>query len=128
VRTIDILKENQKVRISDFMKALLIIDMQKGYFTPYSARYDTLGIISRINTLSDKFRQKQYPVFFIQNDGTCDNEVLPHTDDWELLPELTKLPTDIYVDKTANDSFYKSTLQEHLSKFKINDLYITGGN
>ncbi|MBA4056890.1 MAG: cysteine hydrolase, partial [Marivirga sp.] len=50
----------------------------------------------------------------------------PQTDLWSLLPELTKLPTDIYIDKTANDSFYNSTLQQNLLKHKIGELYITG--
>lgn len=31
------------------MKALLIIDMQIGSFKPYALRYDTLGVIERIN-------------------------------------------------------------------------------
>jgi nicotinamidase-related amidase len=38
------------------MKALLIIDMQNGSFKPYTARYDTLGVIERINNLSSYFR------------------------------------------------------------------------
>lgn len=108
------------------MKALLIIDMQIGCFSPYTSRYDTFGIISRINSLSEKFRQKYYPVIFIQHDGTRENELFPNTDDWALLPELIKLQYDIYINKTANDSFYMTTLQENLSNLKIRDLYITG--
>lgn len=108
------------------MKALLIIDMQKGCFIPYSSRFDTMGIISRINILSDKFRQKKYPVIFIQHDGTIENELLPQTDDWMLLPELTTLPSDVYIGKTANDSFYKTELHEFLMSNKINEIFITG--
>jgi nicotinamidase-related amidase len=108
------------------MKALLIIDMQKGCFNPYASRHDTYGVIDRVNILSGKFRQKQYPVIFIQHDGTREGELFPQTDEWSLLPELIKKTTDIYIGKTANDSFYKSGLEEKLSSLRINELYITG--
>ncbi|MBK9331901.1 MAG: cysteine hydrolase [Ignavibacteria bacterium] len=108
------------------MKALLIIDMQKGCFNPYESRYDTAGVISRINELSDKFRKRNYPVIFIQHNGTSENELIPHTDDWKLLPELTTLPGDLFFDKTANDSFYRTELEDYLKASGINELYITG--
>jgi nicotinamidase-related amidase len=108
------------------MKALLIIDMQKGCFLPYSSRHDVLDIISRINMLSAKFRKEQYPVIFIRHDGTSENELIPQTDDWALLPELTQVSTDLYIDKTANDAFYQSGLQQALTARGIDELYITG--
>jgi nicotinamidase-related amidase len=108
------------------MKALLIIDMQKGCFNPYTSRHDTFGVIDRINTLSEKFRKKQYPVIFIQHDGTREGELFPQTDEWSLLPDLTKKSTDLYVGKTANDSFYKSGLEEKLISLGVDEVYITG--
>ena len=108
------------------MKALLIIDMQKGSFKPYSLRHDTLGTIDRINSLSNDFRAHHYPVIFIQHDGTKENCFLPNTNDWEILPELVRLPNDIIISKTANDSFYKTVLQEKLSKTDVTELFITG--
>lgn len=108
------------------MKALLIIDMQKGCFIPYSSRYDTLGIIDRINQVAKKFRQKQYPVIFIQHDGTSEQELLPQTDDWQLLPEMETSPTDRYINKTANDSFYKTGLQQLLADLDTRELCISG--
>ena len=108
------------------MKALLIIDMQKGSFKPYSLRHDTLGVIDRINFLSGYFRANNYPVIFIQHDGTNENCFFPKTDDWEILPELVRLPNDITISKTANDSFYKTFLQEMLFKKATSELFITG--
>jgi nicotinamidase-related amidase len=108
------------------MKALLIIDMQNGCLIPYSRRYDTLGIISRINQLSEKFRAKKYPVIFIRHDGTSENELIPHTEAWNLIPDLIKMPADLYIDKTANDSFYKTALQQTMLQLKIDELFITG--
>lgn len=44
------------------MKALLIIDMQKGSFKPYSIRHDALVTVDRINSLVEQFRKNHYLV------------------------------------------------------------------
>ena len=108
------------------MKALLIIDMQLGSFRPYALRHDTHGVIERINALSDLFHRNNDKVIFIQHDGTRDNNFLPGTEDWSVLPELIRHPDDIEVSKTANDVFYKSNLQEILDSHGISELFITG--
>lgn len=108
------------------MKALLIIDMQVGSFKPYTLRYDTLGLIERINKLSDYFRANNDKVMFIQHDGTKENIFLPNTVDWELLPELITSPTDYIVSKSANDAFYNTDLHHILTKNNITELFITG--
>jgi nicotinamidase-related amidase len=108
------------------MKALLIIDMQVGSFKPYTLRYDTLGVIERINKLSDYFRTNNDKVIFIQHDGTKENIFLPNTVDWKLLPELITSPSDYIVSKSANDAFYKTDLHHILTKNNITELFITG--
>ncbi|MEC3908542.1 cysteine hydrolase family protein [Tamlana sp. 2201CG12-4] len=107
-------------------KALLIIDMQKGSFTPKTPRYDTNGVVKKINDLTDTFRAKGYPVIFIQHDGSGGNEFIPNTESWALLDDLTTQKTDIFIDKYANDVFYNSKLKITLDKLNINQLYITG--
>ena len=108
------------------MKALLIIDMQLGSFKPYSLRHDTYGVIARINQLSNQFRTNGDMVIFIQHDGTRENLFVPGTSDWSILPELDQQPTDTIIAKTANDSFYHTTLREVLAKNNISELYFTG--
>ncbi|GHN02730.1 isochorismatase [Cytophagales bacterium WSM2-2] len=108
------------------MKALLIIDMQNGCLLPYTRRHDTPGVIGRINSLSEKFRLKKYPVIFIQHDGTAENELFPQTNDWALVADLVNHPSDILISKTAQDSFYQTSLQQTLSGFGITEIYITG--
>jgi len=108
------------------MKALLIIDMQIGSFKPYSSRHDALGVIERINILSNHFRAKKDKVIFIQHDGTKENIFLPGTDDWNILPELIQHPGDILISKIANDAFYNTELQTILAMNFISELYITG--
>jgi nicotinamidase-related amidase len=108
------------------MKALLIIDMQIGLFTPSTPRFDAHGVISRINALSEKFRELGWPVIFIQHDGTSQDYLYPNTPDWEILPSLIQKSSDIVVGKTANDAFYNSNLQETLEAKGITELVITG--
>jgi nicotinamidase-related amidase len=108
------------------MKALLIIDMQRGSFIPYSLRYDTFGVIERINRLSKNFREQGDKVIFIQHDGSKENVFIPGSEDWKMLPELTLEKDDLTVSKTANDSFYKSELQTLLEKLNITELYFSG--
>ena len=108
------------------LKALLIVDMQKGCFTPATPRYESEIVIERINRLSDLFRAKGHSVVFIQHDGTLAGELVPGSDDWQLLPALHQLPGDLYIGKTINDSFYHSELQATLQNLGINELYFVG--
>ncbi len=107
-------------------KALLIIDMQKVSFTLKSPRFDTKGVVDRINTLATIFRNQNFPVIFIQYDGTgtgiCEKETL----EWQLLNELIVLETDHLIDKTANDVFYNSPLSKKLQSLAVDELVITG--
>ena len=106
--------------------ALLIIDMQKGSFTPETPRHNTQGVVLRINELAQIFRQKNQPVFVVQHDGTGTGEFVKNTQEWENLEELDIKSTDIFIDKYANDAFYQSELKAVLLKNGITELFITG--
>lgn len=108
------------------MKALLIIDMQKISFTPETPRYDTSGVVERINLLSSRFRKNGDKVIYIQHDGTKDGFCKPNTKEWEILDSLNIADEDFIVSKTANDSFYNSDLDNILKSKKIVELIITG--
>ncbi len=107
-------------------KALLIIDMQKGSFTPETPRYDTSGVVERINILAERFRASGFFVFHIQHDGSRHNEFIPNTVSWEILSELHVSQEDILIDKYANDVFYNSKLKSELEIRNIDELFITG--
>ena len=100
--------------------------MQVGSFKPETSRYDTDGVVTRINSLSYYFRQNRDKVIFIQHDGTKEGSYIPGTSDWKILPSLIQLPSDIVLRKTANDSFYKSDLALVLKKYGITEIVITG--
>ncbi|MDP4679752.1 MAG: isochorismatase family protein [Cyclobacteriaceae bacterium] len=65
-------------------------------------------------------------MIFIQHDGSQWNVYKPNTEEWKLLDELEVLPSDLILSKTANDSFYKSTLESKLLELNVKELYITG--
>jgi nicotinamidase-related amidase len=107
-------------------KALLIIDMQKGSFTPDTPRFDTDGVVKRINELAQLFRKAGLPVIYIQHDGTGTGEFEKNTLEWEILDSLIVDPSDILIDKYANDVFYNSELQSKLTRLNVTELLITG--
>lgn len=107
-------------------KALLIIDMQKGSFTEQTPRFDTDGVVTRINALAANFRAAELPVIYIQHDGTSNNEYIPNTTEWELLDALKTLPSDILIAKYANDVFYNSALQSTLNALEVTEVMVTG--
>lgn len=106
--------------------ALLVIDMQKGSFTEKTPRFDTVGVVQRINELAAMQRKNNLPVIFIQHDGTGTGEFEKNTIEWELLDELKVDPTDTLLDKYANDVFYHSLLHAKLTALNIEKLLITG--
>lgn len=107
------------------MKALLIIDMQAGSFSE-TARYDVENVVKKMNRLSDLFRKTGNKVIYIQHDGTIENCFLPNSPDWQILPELVVEPQDLFISKTANDSFYKTDLDKLLKDNSINKIIVTG--
>jgi len=108
------------------MKALLIIDMQVGSFKPATPRFDADIVVQRINALSNHFRQNGDKVIFVQHDGTKEDSFVPGTLDWNILPTLVRRTEDIFITKTANDSFYNTNLETILKNHDITDLFITG--
>lgn len=108
------------------MKVLLVIDMQNGSFSVETPRYDKMGLVSRINSLSSAIRAEGGKVIYIQHDGTKEQCFYPGSLAWEVIPELKTDPQDQFLNKTANDSFYQTDLRNLLEKLKMKELLITG--
>lgn len=107
-------------------KALLVIDMQEGSFTSQTPRLDAAGVVRRINELCTLFRGRNFPVVFLQHDGTGTGAFEKNTFEWKLLNSLKVSATDILVDKYANDVFYKSELALRLAQLGATEIVITG--
>ena len=108
------------------MKALLIIDMQQGSFTEETPRHQAATVVNKINSLGGIFRSKGWPVIFIQHDGSKENEFIPGSEAWKLLPNLNVESGDDIVSKTANDAFYATDLEKKLKSAGVLEIVITG--
>jgi len=100
--------------------------MQKVSFTPKTPRFDAEGVVGRINLLSEQFRENGDMVIFIQHDGTKEGFCIPQTEEWEILSSIQVKSGDKIVSKTANDSFYNTSLRDDLHKSGIMEIVITG--
>lgn len=107
------------------MDVLLIIDMQEASFDE-SDLFDSDGVVRRINQLSEHVRKNGGKVIFIQHDGSEKEGLSPNTPGWETLSILTKSSSDSVIQKTTNDAFYNTELNNYLTELKPEKLMISG--
>ncbi len=106
------------------MDVLLVIDMQKALFS--TPRFDSNGVIDRINTIAAKIRKDSGKVIFIQHNGTEEDGLLSQTKGWELVESLHVDSNDLIITKSTCDSFYNTNLLNILEKLQTKRLFITG--
>jgi nicotinamidase-related amidase len=107
------------------LEALVIIDMQVASFAG-GRQHDISGVVRRINLLSSAVREIGGCVVFVQHDGTEAEGLLPDTAGWQVLPNLTIQPGDIFVRKTKNDAFADTALHDELAKVCAKNVGIAG--
>jgi nicotinamidase-related amidase len=106
------------------MIALLIIDMQVGLFEGEPPRYDTEGVIRRINEIAAETRATGGIVVFIQHEDA--GGFIPGTKSWKILPDLEQEETDLWVSKRACDAFYETELPDLLQQQNVRQVIVTG--
>jgi len=106
--------------------ALIIIDMQQGSFTGATPRFDSDGLIKRLNTLANAVRAVNGVVIFVQHDGPEGDLHHPDLPGWKLLPSLHIGTDDVIVRKTSCDAFLGTALEALLKTRDIKRLIITG--
>lgn len=107
------------------MDVIIVVDMQVGLLNGESP-HDLAGVIDRINALTTMVRSGFGKVVVIQHSGGPGDDFEPQTAGWFLLPELNVTPDDIVVEKTLNDPFAGTSLQDHLNTLVPNRVLITG--
>jgi nicotinamidase-related amidase len=105
--------------------ALLIIDVQRALCSGKYEVFESRRVIDRINHVLRRARSAGAPVVIIQHEGQG-GPLQYGSDGWKLDPELDALSSDIYVRKTAADSFHNTELQAVLQARKIKELVIGG--
>ena len=107
------------------MDAMLIVDMQVGLLNG-DPKHDLPGVIDRINRLAASVRARSGVVIFIQHCGEAGDEFEPQSPGWALLPELTRDPADLVVQKKMNDPFAGGELQARLDRIAPDRVLVTG--
>ena len=103
--------------------AFIIIDMQVGLFKDIF-RFDSEGVIQRINAIAETIHGIGGTIIFIQHED--EGGLIPGSKGWEILPSLVREDNDLVIRKQACDSFYKTDLAETLHQNGITKLIIAG--
>jgi nicotinamidase-related amidase len=104
--------------------ALIIIDMQQALFTDETPKYDSFGVVSRLNKLARGVRESGGTVIFVQHDGQEGDPLHPASPGWQLLSNLDVEPDDIRVRKSSCDAFLGTNLDDVLRQF--DQIIVTG--
>lgn len=105
--------------------ALVVVDMQVGLLDGLP-KHDLAGVIGRINALAALVRRQGGTVVWIRHCGRTGDSFAPHEPGWAFLPELDRRPEDLVIDKTLNDSFAGTALQERLQALAADRVLIAG--
>ena len=100
--------------------ALLVIDVQNGVV---AEAHDRDAVVAHVHALVEKARQERVPVVWVQhNDGGLQRE----TDEWQIVPELSRADTEPLVHKSYGDSFEDTDLESVLSDLGVGRLIVSG--
>ncbi len=106
--------------------ALLVIDVQKAFFTDNSVRTaDLKNAADYINAAIDLFRKKNLPVVCVQHMNPEDN-LVPGQPGFDVPDILNILPGDLHIHKTYGNAFTKTPLAEKLRALGVDTLVVTG--
>jgi nicotinamidase-related amidase len=107
------------------MDALIVVDMQVGLLNG-EPKHDLRGVIERINRLAARVRERSGVVIFVQHCSGAEDDFVPGTPGWALLPELNRAPADIVIRKTLNDPFAGTDLAARLKEIAPERVFVTG--
>ncbi|MFD7155194.1 isochorismatase family protein [Kribbella sp. NPDC059898] len=100
--------------------ALLVVDVQTGVV---GEAYDRDEVVANIGTLIGKARAGGVPVVWVQHSG---EGLAKDSDEWQLVPELSRDDSEALVHKTYADSFEATDLEQVLADAGIGHLVVSG--
>ena len=107
------------------MDVMLVVDMQVGLLNG-QPKHDLHGVIERINQLAAKVRERSGVVIFVQHCSGAEDDFVPGTPGWALLPELDRAAADIVIRKPLNDPFVGTDLAARLREIAPERIFVTG--
>jgi nicotinamidase-related amidase len=105
--------------------ALLIIDVQKAWFTDPETTRSLESAIQHINAAIALFREKGLPVVCVQHMDVEEN-VVPGQPGFDLPEALKVLDSDLHIHKTYGNAFVKTPLEAELRQRGVDTVIVTG--
>jgi len=103
--------------------ALLLIDIQQSLCTGPNAAWDCPSLIARINQVTAAGRQANTPIIWVRH---AEPGLEAGTPGWELADGLQVESSDLTLDKTTGDAFWKTDLLPMLQNLGVQELVIGG--
>lgn len=100
--------------------ALVVVDVQNNVVTDAYRRDE---VVATIGELVERARRENAPVIWIQH---ADDEQVPGTHGWRIVPELPLDESEPVVSKHYNDSFEATALEAELQQRGVGRLIVTG--
>lgn len=107
------------------MDVILVVDMQIGLLNG-PPKHDLHGVVQRINLLTSMVRDHAGKVIWIRHCGKAGDGFERDTDGWSFLPELSRAPDDLVVEKTLNDPFVRTLLPDTLERIGPDRILVAG--
>ena len=108
------------------MEALIIIDMQKGFFKNILGKRNNSQAENNILKILENFRKENKEIIHIQHLSTDEKGILFSNEDREFLKSLEPLPNETIFQKHVNSAFIGTNLENYLRDKSIDKLIIVG--
>jgi len=109
------------------MKALLIIDVQKGFDDPSWGKRNNFYAEDNIKKLLNAFREKKHLVYHVKHDSVNKQSPLYSSKSGNDIKDIVKpIGNEPVFTKNVNSAFIGTTLYETLKKDKVDTLVIVG--
>jgi len=100
--------------------ALLVIDVQNGVV---GGAHERDAVVANVGTLVEKARDAHVPVVWVQH---SDKGLARDSEDWQIVPELSRAETEPLIEKHYADTFEETTLESVLSGLGVGRLIVSG--
>ena len=100
--------------------ALLVVDVQNGVV---EGAHERDAVVANVAGLVERARRERIPVVWVQHN---DEELARGSDEWRIVPELASDGAEPLVEKSYNDSFEETTLENVLSDLGVGRLVVVG--
>ena len=108
------------------MEALIIIDMQKGFFKNILGKRNNLQAENNILRILENFRKENKEIIHIQHLSTDEKGILFSNEDRKFLKGFEPLSDEIVFQKHVNSAFIGTNLENYLRNKSIDKLIVVG--